>query len=128
MLKYDEATTENRKTQELNVSLKVKLEEQQQHSHQLNEQIKELQQSEANLRDQSDQLERDLNEVRVSPPVPHVDTEKLEREAVDLRQLLKKVEGDLEAANNKVETIEQERDTYKVSGVNLLPTASFFDE
>ncbi|KAI4685944.1 uncharacterized protein J4E88_003781 [Alternaria novae-zelandiae] len=113
MLRYDKATTENRKTQELNVSLKVKLEEQQQHSRQLNEQIKELQQSEANLRAQSDQLERDLNELRVSPPVPHVDTEKLEREAVDLRQQLKKIEGDLKAANNKVETIEQERDTYK---------------
>lgn len=125
MLRYDEATTENRKTQELNVSLKVKLEEQQQHSHQLNEQIKELQQSEANLQAQSDQLERDLNELRVSPPVPHVDTEKLEREAVDLRQQLKKVEGDLKAANNKVETIEQERDTYKVSGVNLMSTAVF---
>ena len=125
MLRYDKATTENHKTQELNVSLKVKLEEQQQHSRQLNEQIKELQQSEANLRAQSDQLERDLNELRVSPPVPHVDTEKLEREAVDLRQQLKKVEGDLKAANNKVETIEQERDTYKVSGVNLMSTAVF---
>ena len=125
MLRYDKATTENRKTQELNVSLKVKLEEQEQHSRQLNEQIKELQQSEANLRAQSDQLERDLNELRVSPPVPHVDTEKLEREAVDLRQQLKKVEGDLKAANNKVETIEQERDTYKVSGVNLMSTAVF---
>ncbi|KAI4710840.1 hypothetical protein J4E89_004430 [Alternaria sp. Ai002NY15] len=113
MLRYDEATTENRKTQELNVSLKVKLEEQQQHSYQLNEQIKELQQSEVNLRAQSDQLERDLNGLRVSPPVPHVDVAKLEQEAVDLRLRLKKVESDLEAANNKVETIEQERDTYK---------------
>jgi len=123
MLRYDEATTENRKTQELNVSLQTKLEEQQQRSDQLNEQIKKLKQSEVNLQAQSDQLERDLIELRVTPPVPHVDIEKLEREALDLRQQLKKVEEDLKAANNNVEMIEQERDTYKVSGVDFLSIA-----
>ena len=123
MLRYDEATTENRKTQELNVSLQTKLEQQQQRSDQLNEQIKKLKQSEVNLQAQSDQLERDLIELRVTPPVPHVDIEKLEREALDLRQQLKKVEEDLKAANNNVEMIEQERDTYKVSGVDFLSIA-----
>lgn len=125
ILGYNEATTENRKTQELNVSLKTKLKEQQQRSDQLQEQIEALQQSEVNLQAQSDQLEQDLNELRVSPPVPHADTEKLEREALVLRQQLKEVGEDLEAANNKVEMIERERDACKVSGVDFLSIAVF---
>ncbi|KAH6865743.1 hypothetical protein BKA58DRAFT_226544 [Alternaria rosae] len=113
ILGYNEATTENRKTQELNVSLKTKLEEQQQHSDQLQEQTEVLQQSEVNLQAQSDQLEQDLNELRVSPPVPHVDAERLEREALVLRRQSKEVGEDLEAANNKVEMVELERDACK---------------
>lgn len=117
VLRYEEVTAENRKTQELNASLKAQLEAQQQHSNRLDEQIKSFQQAEIDFKARYDQLECDLNELRDAPPV---DTSELEQEAFDPRQQLKKVEEDLEAANTKVEKIEREKDTYKVTIIKLI--------
>jgi DNA repair exonuclease SbcCD ATPase subunit len=117
MLRYEYVTAENRETHELNASLKTQLEAQQQHFNRLDKQLKSFQQAEINFKAQYDQLECDLNEPRDALPV---NTSELEQEVFDLRQQLKKVEEDLGAANTKVEKIERESDTYKVTIIKLV--------
>lgn len=120
MLRYDDVTAENRKTHESNVSLQSQLEAQQQHSKRLEEQIKGYQQAEVTLKAWSDQLERDLKELR---DAPSVDTSGLEQEALDLRQQLQKAEEDLRAADIKTEKTEREKEKYKVIIMKLTSIA-----
>ncbi|KAG9187532.1 hypothetical protein G6011_05403 [Alternaria panax] len=110
ILRYEEVAAENRKTHESNVLLKSQLEAQQQHSKRLDEQIKDYRQAEVDTKAWSDQLERDLNELRNVPPV---DTSGLEQEALNLRQQLQKAEEAQGVANTKIENIEKEKHTYR---------------
>ncbi len=120
ILKYEEVNAESRKTHEINVFLKTQLEAQQQQSSRLDEQIKVFKQSELDLKARSEQLQRDLYELRAVPPTLHVDTSELEREALHLRRQLEKAGEDLKALSTRAERLGQERDTCKVDLIKLL--------
>ncbi|KAE8824008.1 hypothetical protein PTNB85_08565 [Pyrenophora teres f. teres] len=102
MTKYEEMAVENRKTHESNVALKEQLEAQQLHSSRLEEQIQTFQQSEADLRARSIQLQRDMNDLKKAHS-PDSDVLKPEKGSFYLRGRLKKAEEDLDAAGVEME-------------------------
>ena len=132
MVRYEDVVAENRKAYEANDTLKKQLETQQQHCTQLDEQIKALQQTEANLRARSSQLESGLNDLKDIPHDPETEPSELERGIVDLRQQLRKAEEDLQAAHTRIEKteriqqeLEQDGAKYKVNSSSLCVMSDF---
>ncbi|KAI1506837.1 hypothetical protein Ptr86124_014225 [Pyrenophora tritici-repentis] len=115
MTKYEEIAVENRKVYESNVALKEQLKAQQLHSSRLEEQIQTFQQSESDMRARSNQLERDLDDLRKARS-PGFDVSGLEQGSAHLRQQLRKAEEGLEAASVEMETHKKLRQCLEQDG------------
>ena len=131
MIRCEEIAVENRKTHELNMTLREQLKAQQRHSSQLEEKIQTFQKSEATLRARFNQMERSLDDLREAHN-PQSNTPELGQENVDLHEQLRNAKEDLDTANVETERnkqlqqcLEQDRARYKVYSTAILTDAWF---
>ncbi|CAO2647639.1 Nn.00g085610.m01.CDS01 [Neocucurbitaria sp. VM-36] len=109
MLKYEDVVAENRKAHESNVILQTQLEAQQCRSRGLDEQLKALRKSEADLKLRFTQLEHELCDLRDLAHDHEPQSIELEQKMNDLHQQLRQAYSELVVANSKVEQTERLR-------------------
>ena len=115
MIRYEEIAVENRKTHDLNITLREQLKAQQRHSSQLEEQIQTFQESKADLRARFNQMERSLDDLRERNN-PQSDTPELGQENNDLHEQIRKAKEDLHTANVEIERNKQLRQCLEQDG------------
>jgi chromosome segregation ATPase len=103
MLKYDEVIAEGRKAQEVNNGLSQQLMAEQQHTHQLNEQLSGLRRNEQELQARTTQLEHQLVESRNKTTEVSI----LEQNMEELRQQVKTVQDQCNTAKAELEKTER---------------------
>ena len=106
IFKYDEVAAECQKARQTNEHLNKQLEAQKEHGEKLDERIKSLCQSEADLRAHSSRLELELNGLKDKALDFDSEPPDLEREIIGLRGQLRKAEDDLQVAVEKLNTAE----------------------
>ncbi|KAF1829285.1 hypothetical protein BDW02DRAFT_561435 [Decorospora gaudefroyi] len=135
MGKYEDVVAENRKEKALNENLKKRLEAQEQHSSELEEQIKALQKTELDIRAHSSQLQSELHNLGDISKNSQTERSEVEQGMADLREQLRKAEEYLQTANANNEkaaqvqkSLQQEGAKYKVFPHVGIFTAHFSDK
>lgn len=109
ILKYDEVSAEYQKARHTNDHLEKQLEAQKEAHGKLDERVGSLLQSEADLKSRSTEMEIELNALRDMTRNHDVDPPDVQRKVYALRDQLRKADGDLQVAVDKLSHAEELR-------------------
>ncbi|KAF2796924.1 hypothetical protein K505DRAFT_415434 [Melanomma pulvis-pyrius CBS 109.77] len=109
IIKYDEASAECQKARQTNEHLEKQLESQKEAYWKLEERVGSLLHSEADLKTRSAEMEVELNALRDMTCSHDADPPDVEREVYELHEQLKKTDGDLQVAVDKLSHAEELR-------------------